>query len=135
MSKKYTTSDIATSLNVSIRTAQRYVKDLVNIDNSFNEDVFNLIIERHQHDEETTDSDELIQEGFTQNEYDTFKKWLTEYPLLNNHIEDLRKEIEYHKTKYNDLMRLHEQFILLQSKIADTTQQRNFIEAKDKNIE
>lgn len=133
--KKYTTSDIAATLNVHVRTAQRYVQSIINEDKSFNEDVFNLIIERHQHDNETTDSDnELIQEGFTQSEYDMFKKWLTEYPLLNNHIKSLEDEIDYHRSKYDELMRLHEQFITMHTKTLDNISQRNYIEAKEKNV-
>lgn len=130
--KKYTTSDIAATLNVHVRTAQRYVQNLINEDKSFSEDVFDLIIERHQNDEEATDK---ITEEFTSESYDHFQRVIAQFPLLKEHIKSLEKEIEYHKTKYDELMKLHEQIIIMHNKTLDSIIQRNYIEAKEKNIE
>lgn len=109
--KKYTTSDIVATLNVNVRTAQRYVESLINKENnklSFNKDVFDLIIKRHTNDKETTEDDNnLIEEFFTPEDYEEFKKRLTEYPLIIKHIDTLKEQISYHKKQYEDLMVLH----------------------------
>lgn len=49
MSQKFTTDDIATTLNVNLRTAQRYIENLVTKEKNksyFEKDVFDLIILR-----------------------------------------------------------------------------------------
>ena len=136
MAKTYNTNDIATTLNVSIRTAQRYVKQLINSDNTIDEDIFNLIIERHRNDEEATDSEnDLIEQFFTESEYEEFKKRLTEYPLIIRHIDTLKEQISYHKKQYEDLMVLHRELINMHQISLNNTQQRNHIEAKEKNLD
>lgn len=136
MAKTYNTNDIATTLNVSIRTAQRYVKQLINSDNTIDEDIFNLIIERHRNDEEATDSEnDLIEQFFTESEYEEFKKRLTEYPLIIRHIDTLKEQISYHKKQYEDLMVLHRELINMHQISLNNTQQRNYIEAKEKNLD
>jgi|SRR5690554_2575694 len=136
MAKTYNTNDIATTLNVSIRTAQRYVKQLINSDNTIDEDIFNLIIERHRNDKETTEDDSnLIEEFFTPEDYEEFKKRLTEYPLIVKHIDTLKEQISYHKKQYEDLMVLHRELINMHQISLNNTQQRNYIEAKEKNLD
>ena len=79
MSQKFTTDDIVTTLNVNIRTAQRYVESLIIKDKnkiSFEKDVFDLIISRHTNDNLTTDENEVITDYFTPEEYEEFKKRL-----------------------------------------------------------
>lgn len=139
MDNKYTTSDIVATLGVSVRTAQRYVENLVNKENNklyFNKDVFDLIIERHTNDKEATDSNnDLIEQYFTEEEYEEFQKRLIEYPLIIKNIIDLKNQIEYHKKQYSDLMQLHEQFLQMHKITLQNISQRNFIEAKEKKLD
>ena len=139
MNNKYTTDDIATTLNVSIRTAQRYIENLINKDVSkisFKKDVFDLIISRYSNDTKTTLSDtEIITDYFTPDQYEEFKKRLIEYPMLKKHIEGLQNEIEYHKTQYQSLMHLHKEFIQMHQTALNNATQRNWIEAKEKHLD
>lgn len=140
---KYTSNDIATTLNVSTRTAQRYIESLTFIDNGkiyINEDVFNLILSRHQNDTKTTSSlqeknTEGITEFFTNEEYNEFQKRLIEYPKLKqmleaseNYIETLRNDVVYHRSIYQKHLDIHE-------KLIESIKERNFIEAKEKKLD
>lgn len=137
---KYTTSDISATLGVSLRTAQRYIENLIIIENGktfLNEDVFNLIISRHTNDKETTDKKELegITEFFTNEEYKEFQKRLTEYPMLKQmlkaseeYISSLRNDVEYHRAIYQKHLDIHE-------KLIESIKERNFIEAKEKKLD
>lgn len=137
---KYTTSDISATLGVSLRTAQRYLESLTIIENGktfINEDVFNLIISRHQNDTETTEEKNLegITEFFTNEEYEEFQKRLTEYPMLKQmvssseeYISSLRKDVEYHRAIYQKHLDIHE-------KLIESIKERNFIEAKEKQLD
>lgn len=139
MENKYTTDDIATTLNVSIRTAQRYIENLVNKDIGklyFEKDVFDLIISRHRNDNQTTaDDTEIITDYFTADEYEEFKKRLIEYPMLKKHIDGLQNEIEYHKSQYQSLMVLHKEFMQMHQTALNNATQRNWIEAKEKRLD
>lgn len=137
--KKYSSSDISTTLNVSIRTAQRYIESLVLYENGktyINEDVFNLIISRHTNDTETTEGNtEGITEFFTTEEYEEFQKRLTEYPMLKQmlkaseeYIELLKRDVEYHREVYQKHLNIHE-------KLIESIKERNFIEAKEKKLD
>ncbi|MEK6452374.1 MULTISPECIES: hypothetical protein [unclassified Myroides] len=137
---KYTTSDISATLGVSLRTAQRHLESLTIVENGktfINEDVFNLIISRHQSDNETTEEKDLegITEFFTNEEYEEFQKRLTEYPMLKQlvssseeYISSLRKDVEYHRVIYQKHLDIHE-------KLIDSIKERNFIEAKEKKLD
>lgn len=137
---KYTTSDISTTLGVSLRTAQRYIENLTIIENGktfLSEDVFNLIISRHTNDKEATDEKELegITEFFTNEEYEEFQKRLTEYPMLKQmlraseeYISSLRNDVEYHRAIYQKHLDIHE-------KLIESIKERNFIEAKEKKLD
>lgn len=137
---KYTTSDISATLSVSLRTAQRYLESLTIVENGktfVNEDVFNLIISRHQSDNETTEEKDLegITEFFTNEEYEEFQKRLTEYPMLKQmlkaseeYISSLRNDVEYHRTIYQKHLDIHE-------KLIESIKERNFIEAKEKKLD
>ena len=69
-------------LKVSKRTAQRYIENIIikeNKKSTFLEDVFDLIISRHQNDNITTDdNNDLITEYFTEEEYKEFHKRTSE---------------------------------------------------------
>ena len=137
---KYTTSDISATLGVSLRTAQRYLESLTIVENGktfVNEDVFNLIISRHQSDNEATEEKDLegITEFFTNEEYEEFQKRLTEYPMLKqmvssseDYISSLRKDVEYHRAIYQKHLDIHE-------KLIESIKERNFIEAKEKKLD
>ncbi len=142
MKDKYTTKDISRTLSVSERTARRYIEKLVTIDKGIlyiEEDLYDFIITKYSADNLRTDDGqptdtEGITEFFTQDEYIEFQKRLTEYPLLNKHIESLQIEIDYHKNQYNELIKLHSEFIQMHKLTMNTMVQRNYIEAKEKGI-
>lgn len=142
MKEKYTTKDISRTLSVSERTARRYIEKLVTIDKGtlyIENDLYDFIINKYSsdnlrsYDGQLTDT-ECITEFFTPNEYIEFQKRLTEYPVLNRHIESLQIEIEYHKNQYNELMKLHSEFIQMHKIAMGTMVQRNYIEAKEKGL-
>ncbi len=138
MSQKFTTDDIVTTLNVNIRTAQRYVESLIIKDKnkiSFEKDVFDLIISRHTNDNLTTDENEVITDYFTPEEYEEFKKRLIEYPMIKKHIDSLQGEIDYHRTQYESLMQLHKEFVQMHQTALNNISQRNWIEVKEKKLD
>ncbi|NHW58451.1 hypothetical protein HA378_25040, partial [Escherichia coli] len=73
-------------------------------------------------------------EYFTEEEYQEFKKRITEYPFLkeqiklsNEHLESLKTQIEYFRLSYNKQLDIHE-------KLIGAFRERNFIEAKEKGL-
>ena len=152
MNNKYTSENLAEILKISKRTAQRYIDKLLDKTGkeiSFNEDVLNLLVQRHNNDNITTDDDNGITEYFTEDEYQEFQKRLTEYPLLKQQLEEskenlntLLNEMEYHKTAYTKQLLLHEKLIdsiaekaINERIMLDSIRQRNFIEAKEKGLD
>ena len=152
MNNKYTSENLAEILKISKRTAQRYIDKLLDKTGkeiSFNEDVLNLLVQRHNNDNITTDDDNGITEYFTEDEYQEFQKRLTEYPLLKQQLEEskenlstLLNEMEYHKTAYIKQLLLHEKLIdsiaekaINERIMLDSIRQRNFIEAKEKGLD
>ena len=152
MNEKYTSENLAEILKISKRTAQRYIDKLLDKTGkevSFNEDVLNLLVQRHNNDNITTDDDNGITEYFTEDEYQEFQKRLTEYPLLKQQLEEskenlstLLNEMEYHKTAYTKQLLLHEKLIdsiaekaINERIMLDSIRQRNFIEAKEKGLD
>lgn len=149
--KKYTTKEVAELLSVNIRTVQRHiatiVEELQNNDKKgilIPEDVVNLLKQRHNNDIITTDerhdsdnenTEFPYVEYFTADEYEEFKKRITEYPFLKEqiesskqHLETMDKQIEYFRFSYNKQLEIHE-------KLIDTFRERNFIEAKEKGLD
>lgn len=149
--KKYTTKEVADLLSVNIRTVQRHIatiiEELQNNDKKgilIPEDIVNLLKQRHNNDTITTDErhdsdkeneDFPYVEYFTADEYQEFKKRITEYPFLKEqiesskqHLETMDKQIEYFRFSYNKQLEIHE-------KLIDTFKQRNFIEAKEKGLD
>lgn len=152
MNEKYTSENLAEILKISKRTAQRYIDKLLDKTGkevSFNEDVLNLLVQRHNNDNTTKDNDNGITEYFTEDEYQEFQKRLTEYPLLKQQLEEskenlntLLNEMEYHKTAYTKQLLLHEKLIdsiaekaINERIMLDSIRQRNFIEAKEKGLD
>lgn len=134
MKKHYTIQELADRMSVSTRTIERYLKALYIKESNkiiIPLDVVELLEVRHKSDTSPTglrqDSDNSsaeqydIVEGFTNEEYQEFQKRLIEYP-------NLKKDLEYHRRSaesHNKQMEM----------ILQTLQQRNFIEAKEKNLD
>ena len=155
MSKKYSTADIARTLEVSERTVRRKLSKHLNLQDGKYE-VSELFFEflkqnsgfadtsadnvrtpednlRKTEDimrttEESQEPEYDIIEGFSAEEYQEFQKRLVEYPLLKDHLATIMNELEYHRKSGESKDRQME-------KILANIQQRNFIEAKDKKIE
>ena len=140
-----------TIFNVNIRTVQRHIatiiEELKNTDKKgvlIPEDIVNLLRQRQSNDTITTserhyDNNENEQfpyvEYFTAEEYEEFKKRITEYPFLKEqiesskqHLETMDKQIEYFRFSYNKQLEIHE-------KLIDSFRERNFIEAKEKGLD
>jgi replication protein 2 len=144
--KKYTTKEASEVLGVNIRTIQRHVATLSDeLSKSNNkkgvlipEDVLNLIKNRLTNDSEKTPQrhEEFpYVEYFTEQEYEEFKRRITEYPLLkeqisisNEYLYSLKSQIEYFRASYNKQLEIHE-------KLIDSVKERNFIEAKEKGLD
>lgn len=149
--KKYTTKEIAELFGVSERTIQRHITTLSdNISNtdrkgfSIPEDIVFFLADRHHYDILATTNDNERQdkneefphiEYFTEEEYQEFKKRITEYPFLkeqiklsNEHLDTLKTQIEYFRLSYNKQLDIHE-------KLIGAFRERNFIEAKEKGMD
>lgn len=150
--KKYTTKEASEVLGVNIRTIQRHIATL-NDELSKNnnkkgvlipEDILDLIKNRLNDNRTTTErqqsdtqQDEKFPhvEYFTEQEYEEFKKRITEYPLLKEQINisdeylySLKSQIDYFRASYNKQLEIHE-------KLIDSVKERNFIEAKEKGLD
>jgi transcriptional antiterminator len=145
--KNYTTKEVAELIGVSERTIQRHIATLIETLKTPNnkgftipEDIVNLLSSRHQNDKTTTESDTENSEFpyveyFTEEEYEEFKKRITEYPFLKEQInisqeylESLKSQIEYFRMSYHRQLDIHE-------KLIDSVKERNFIEAKEKGLD
>ena len=85
---------------------------------------------------------ELIQEGFTPEEYDLFQSRLREYPQLQkeikflvDRIEDYKNEISYLKNSLDKRANEVDGLIKAFNNSLKTMQERNFIEAKEKKLD
>lgn len=149
--KKYTTKEVSEIFGVSIRTIQRHIaimiEELTNTDKKgflIPEDVVSLLKQRHysdtmatfeRHDGDMENEEFPYVEYFTAEEYEEFKKRITEYPFLKEqidnskqHLEALEKQIEYFRFSYNKQLEIHE-------KLIDSFRERNFIEVKEKGLD
>lgn len=148
--QNYTIKEIAEELNVSERTILRQIQTISDkLKNpyskgfSIGEDLKNFIFsDKFQTDFrqlQTTSDNENEEfphvEYFTSDEYEEFKKRITEYPFLKDqienskqHLEAMEKQIEYFRFSYNKQLEIHE-------KLIDTFRERNFIEAKEKGLD
>jgi len=142
MKKEYTIKELSDMYSVSTRTIVRHLDSLILKEKNkvlIPYDVVKLLEVRHNYDtsktevrqdydtsktpenEEETESDFDIVEGFTVDEYQEFQKRLIEYPILNKDLEYHRKSAESHQRQMELILR--------------NLEQRNFIEAKDKKLE
>lgn len=157
MSKFYNTKEVAEILGVSDRSVRRYLNTYFSFENkafSVSEKMLDVIKSEYigqgadkvrtaadsyrEHNDETepigqgADSDRTgadsheynddfdVIEGFTTEEYQEFQKRLIEYPIL-------QKDLEYHRESAKSHQRQME--LILRN-----LEQRNFIEANDKNL-
>jgi DeoR/GlpR family transcriptional regulator of sugar metabolism len=148
--KQYDLKDLANELNISERTARRYVDELINETQiirknkyKFSYLIFNSIVNSKQNiDTELTESDNGVTEYFTDEEYQEFQKRLTEYPILKEQIQNskeylstIENQMEYFKNAYNRQLDMHENLIQSVKSFSDNLTQRNFIEAKEKGLD
>ena len=148
--KQYDLKDLANELNISERTARRYVDELINETQIIRENkykfsylIFNSIVNSKQNiDTKLTESDNGVTEYFTDEEYQEFQKRLTEYPILKEQIQNskeylstIENQMEYFKNAYNRQLDMHENLIQSVKSFSDNLTQRNFIEAKEKGLD
>lgn len=129
----YNSKEVAEILGVSDKSVRRYLNGYFSIENGayqVSEKMLDILKIEYLGQPEDT-----IVQPFTIDEYEEFRKRLTEYPMFKKHIESLQIEIEYHKNQYQNLMALHREFVKIQEKALDNLTQRNFIEAKEKGFD
>lgn len=148
--KQYNLKDLANKLDVSERTARRYIDELINETQTIRENkykfsylIFNYIINSRQNiDTVLTESDNGVTEYFTEEEYLEFQKRLTEYPILKEQIQNskeylntIENQMEYFKNAYNKQLEMHENLVQSVKNFSDNLMQRNYIEAKEKGLD
>lgn len=141
--KNYNLKEIAEELGVSERTVLRQIqtisdklKNPYSKDFSIDENLKNIIFsDKFQTNSDNENEEFPHVEYFTSDEYQEFKKRITEYPFLKEqienskqHLEAMEKQIEYFRFSYNKQLEIHE-------KLIDTFRERNFIEAKEKGLD
>ena len=129
----YNSKEVAEILGVSDKSVRRYLNGYFSIENGayqVSEKMLDILKIEY-----LGQSEDTIVQPFTIDEYEEFRKRLTEYPMFKKHIESLQIEIEYHKNQYQNLMALHREFVKIQEKALDNLTQRNFIEAKEKGFD
>lgn len=148
--KQYDLKDLASKLDISERTARRYIDELINETQNIRENkykfsysIFNYIINSKQNiDTVLTESDNGVTEYFTEGEYLEFQKRLTEYPILKEQIQNskeylntIENQMEYFKNAYNKQLEMHENLVQSVKNFSDNLMQRNYIEAKEKGLD
>ena len=148
--KQYNLKDLANKLDISERTARRYIDELINETQTIRENkykfsylIFNYIINSSQNiDIVLTESDNGVTEYFTEEEYLEFQKRLTEYPILKEQIQNskeylntIENQMEYFKNAYNKQLEMHENLVQSVKNFSDNLMQRNYIEAKEKGLD
>ena len=141
--KTYNIKEIAEEIGVSERTILRQIqtisdklKNPYSKDFAISEDLKNaLFSDKFQTNSDNENEEFPHVEYFTSDEYEEFKKRITEYPFLKEqiesskqHLEAMDKQIEYFRFSYNKQLEIHE-------KLIDSFRERNFIEAKEKRLD
>ena len=141
--KTYNIKEIAEEIGVSERTILRQIqtisdklKNPYSKDFAISEDLKNAIFsDKFQTNSDNENEEFPHVEYFTSDEYEEFKKRITEYPFLKEqiesskqHLEAMEKQIEYFRFSYNKQLEIHE-------KLIDSFRERNFIEAKEKRLD
>ena len=141
--KTYNIKEIAEEIGVSERTILRQIqtisdklKNPYSKDFAISEDLKNALFSDNFQTNSDNENEEFPHvEYFTSDEYEEFKKRITEYPFLKEqiesskqHLEAMEKQIEYFRFSYNKQLEIHE-------KLIDSFRERNFIEAKEKRLD
>lgn len=156
--KKYTLKEIADEFSVSERTILRQIQTISDklknpyskgftLSEELKELIFSDKFQTNSDKVQTSlDNDENEEfpfvEYFTADEYEEFKKRITEYPFLKEQIENSKEylnamegQMEYFRNAYNKQLEMHETLIQSVKNFSDNLVQRNFIEAKDKGLD
>ena len=100
MKTEYTIKELSDRLNVSTRTVERYLKNLYTKEKNrvmVPLDVVELLEVRHNSDNENEGGIETIEQTFSVGQYDELQRIIIEHPALQERIEYLLKDVEYHK--------------------------------------
>ena len=148
--KTYNIKEIAEEIGVSERTILRQIqtisdklKNPYSKDFAISEDLKNaLFSDKFQTNSDNENEEFPYVEYFTADEYEEFKKRITEYPFLKEQIENSKEylnamegQMEYFRNAYNKQLEMHETLIQSVKNFSDNLVQRNFIEAKDKGLD
>lgn len=136
MKEHLTIKELSDIFSVSTRTIVRHLDSLILKKKNkvyIPLDIIELLKVRHNYDTTMTQENEIyaeelkntkveydILEGFSKEEYQEFQKRLIEYPIIQKDLEYHRKSAESHQRQMELILR--------------NLEQRNFIEAKDKNL-
>ena len=142
--KKYTIKEISEEFGVSERTILRQIQTISDkLKNPYSkgftlsEELKEFIFsDKFPTNSDNTENEEFPHvEYFTTDEYEEFKKRITEYPFLKEQIESskqyletMEKQMDYFRFSYNKQLEIHE-------KLIDSFRERNFIEAKEKGLD
>ena len=141
--KTFTIKELSEEFKVSERTILRQIQTISDkLKNPYSksfiidEDLKNFIFSDSFQTISDNENEEFPHvEYFTSDEYEEFKKRITEYPFLKEqiesskqHLEAKEKQIEYFRFSYNKQLEIHE-------KLIDSFRERNFIEAKEKGLD
>ena len=141
--KTFTIKELSEEFKVSERTILRQIQTISDkLKNPYSksfiidEDLKNFIFSDSFQTISDNENEEFPHvEYFTSDEYEEFKKRITEYPFLKEqiesskqHLEAMEKQIEYFRFSYNKQLEIHE-------KLIDSFRDRNFIEANEKGLD
>ena len=133
MKRTYTIEEASQILNISIGVLKIELKRLNVQKLKKNYIITDSVINSLKRIEtKETNEDEMISETFTKAQYDKLQNVIEEYPILIERLKNYQNQIEYLRgslDKQSDQMTLLIQ--TMQSSIK-TIEQRNFIEASDK---
>ncbi len=133
MKRTYTIEEASQILNISIGVLKIELKGLNVQKLKKNYIITDSVINSLKRIEtKETNEDEMISETFTKAQYDKLQNVIEEYPILIERLKNYQNQIEYLRgslDKQSDQMTLLIQ--TMQSSIK-TIEQRNFIEASDK---
>jgi hypothetical protein len=136
MKRTYTTAEASQLLKISIRVLQSELKRL-NVGKIKNKYIItdNEIeaLKRTQTNETNETKRNEITETFSAAQYEKLQEVIEEYPVLIERLKNYQNQIEYLKNsldKQSDQMTL---LIATMQKSLQTIEQRNFIEAHEKN--
>lgn len=141
MVKIYSIKEAAEITGTTIRTVQRRCKALnvekVNRLYQISNDVLKRIksdnATRHDTSKTQNNDDDLIQEGFTPEEYAIFKNRLTDYPYLVEQVQDLKNQVEYFKKSLDKQAQIFEKLTDSINNSLIGARERNAIDYKKEN--